>query len=89
MWGLVVLLISKLAGYPTEYSFKESEFDRDTGILKSQRTLAESVEITSTANEIHRDGILNMQHYQMNGMGLDNDNLMMFGNKVSVNYNLE
>lgn len=82
MWGLVVLLVSKLAGYSSEMIWKESDFDKDTGILKSQRTLAESVEITSTANEIHRDGILNMQHYQMNGMGLDNDNLMIFGNKV-------
>lgn len=84
MWGLVVLLVSKLAGYPSDLMWKESDFDKDTGILKSQRTLAESVEITSTANEIHRDGILNMQHYQMNGMSLDNDNLMIFGNKVCV-----
>lgn len=84
MWGLVVLLVSKLAGYPKNYVWQESEFDKDTGILKNQRTLAESVEITSTANEIHRDGILNMQHYQMNGMSLDNDNLMVFGNKVCV-----
>lgn len=86
MWGLVVLLVSKLAGYPTNFGWKETEFDKDTGILKSQRILAESVEITSTANEIHRDGILNMQHYNLNGMSLDNDNLLVFGNKVGITY---
>jgi hypothetical protein len=84
MWGLVVLLVSKLAGYPSDFIWKENEFDKDTGILKSQRILAESVEITSTANEIHRDGILNMQHYNLNGMSLDNDNLLVFGNKVRL-----
>lgn len=67
-----------------EVVWNEDDFDKDTGVLKNQRILAESVEITSTANEIHRDGIMNMQHYQMNGMNLDNDNLMVFGNKVNV-----
>lgn len=84
MWGLVVLLVSKLAGYPTNVAWQESEFDKDTGILKSQRVLAEAVEITSSANEIHRDGILNMQQYQLSGMGLDSDSLLIFGNKVSI-----
>jgi hypothetical protein len=84
IWGLVVLLVSKLAGYPVEGNFTEKDFDKDTGILKCQRTLAESVEITSSANEIHRDGILNMQHYQVNGMSLDGDSQMVFGNKVEL-----
>lgn len=82
MWGLIVLLASKLAGYPKNHTFSEKDFDRDTGILKKQRILSESVEITSSANEIHRDGILNMQHLNMSGMSLDNDNLDVFGNKV-------
>lgn len=83
MWGLVVLLVSKLAGYPAEHVWQESEFDKDTGILKSQRTLAEAVEITSSANEIHRDGILNMQHFQVNGIPTqDSDSILVFGNKV-------
>jgi hypothetical protein len=85
MWGLVVLLVSKLAGYPVEAAWQETEFDKDTGILKSQRTLAEAVEITSSANEIHRDGILNMQPYQVNGVPTqDGDSLLVFGNKVSI-----
>lgn len=83
MWGLVVLLVSKLAGYPTTHLWKETDFDRDTGILKSQRVLAEAVEVTSSANEIHRDGVLNMQHLNMAGMSLDNDDLLIFGNKVN------
>ena len=75
----------KLAGYPAEHVWQESEFDKDTGILKSQRTLAEAVEITSSANEIHRDGILNMQHFQENGMPTqDSDSILVFGNKVSI-----
>lgn len=84
MWGLVVLLVSKMSGYPIDGKFVEADFDRDTGILTCQRTLAESVEITSSANEIHRDGILNMQHYQLNGMSLDGDSQLVFGNKVSM-----
>jgi decaprenyl-diphosphate synthase subunit 2 len=84
MWGLVVLLVSKLAGYPSNVPWQESEFDKDTGILKSQRILAESVEITSSAHEIHRDGVLNMQHYQLNGMSLDSDNVLIFGNKLAI-----
>ncbi|KAG5677320.1 hypothetical protein PVAND_007089 [Polypedilum vanderplanki] len=85
MWGLVVLLVSKMAGYPTDAVWQESEFDKDTGILKSQRTLAEAVEITSSANEIHRDGILNMQHYQVNGLPTqDGDSLLVFGNKIAI-----
>lgn len=65
-WGLIVLLVSKMAGY--QPGTPESEIDDASGLLKNQRTLAEAVETTSSANGIHRDGILNMQHMQYAGL---------------------
>lgn len=65
-WGLVVLLMSKMAGHGP--ATLESEVDAASGILKSQRMLAEAVETTCSANSIHRDGILNMQHLQYAGI---------------------
>ena len=66
-WGLVVLLMSKVSGYGP--ATPESDIDPASGLLKKQRMLAEAVETTCSANEIHRDGVLNMQHLQYAGMG--------------------
>jgi len=84
MWGIVILLVSKLAGYPSTYLWKEEDFDRDTGTLKSQRSLAEYIEFMASGNELHRDGVLNMQHFHKAGMSLDNDNSLIFGNKMGI-----
>jgi geranylgeranyl pyrophosphate synthase len=84
MWGVVVLLVSKLAGYSTTCLWNENEFDEETGILHSQRTLAENVEILATGNEMHNDGVLNMQHMNNAGINLDNDNSSVFGNKMAI-----
>lgn len=58
--------MSKMAGYPQDTP--QSEIDEVSGLLKNQRILAEAVETTSSANGIHRDGILNMQHLQYAGI---------------------
>ena len=84
MWGIVIMLVSKLAGYPSTYLWKEEDFDRDAGTLKSQRSLAEYIELMASGNELHRDGVLNMQHFYKAGMNLDNDNLLIFGNKMGI-----
>jgi hypothetical protein len=82
MWGLMVLLVSKLAGYPATGNWVAADFDDESGILKKQRLLAEAVEITSTGNDIHQNGVLNMQQQKFSATELDNDNLLVFGNKV-------
>lgn len=46
----------------------EADIDAASGLLKNQRMLAEAVETTCSANDIHRDGILNMQHLQYAGI---------------------
>ena len=84
MWFIIILLASKLAGYPTTYLRNEEDFDSDAGILKSQRKLAEYIEFMASGNEFHRDGVLNMQHFHKSGMSLDNDNLLVFGNKMGI-----
>ncbi|XP_070490766.1 all trans-polyprenyl-diphosphate synthase PDSS2-like [Chironomus tepperi] len=84
MWGIVTLLVSKLAGYPITNSWKEDDFDQVTGILKSQRSIADYIELTVTGNEFHRDGVLNMQHLNKAGINLDNDSPLIFGNKIAI-----
>ncbi|KAL7052048.1 hypothetical protein ACKWTF_004737 [Chironomus riparius] len=84
IWGIVILLASKLAGYPSTYLKNEEDFDRDSGILRNQQKLAEYIEFMASGNEFHRDGVLNMQHFHKSGMNLDNDNLLIFGNKMAI-----
>ncbi|KAL7052050.1 hypothetical protein ACKWTF_004739 [Chironomus riparius] len=84
MWGIVTLLVSKLAGYPITNLWKEDDFDRETGILKSQRNLAEYIEFMASGNEFHRDGVLNMHHLNKAGINLDNDSPLIFGNKMAI-----
>jgi len=81
------LLVSKLAGYPTTNLWNEEDFDRETGTLKSQRKLAEYIEFLAFQNELHRDGVLNMQHFNKAGLNLDNDSPLIFGNKVIKTFN--
>lgn len=84
MWGIVTLLVSKLAGYPITNLWNEEDFDQETGILKSQRSLAEYIEFMASGNEFHRDGVLNMHHLNKAGINLDNDSPLIFGNKMAI-----
>lgn len=61
-----MLLVSKMAGHSA--ATKEADIDPASGILKNQKILAEAVETTCTANDIHRDGVLNMQNLQYAGI---------------------
>ena len=65
-WGLVVLLVSKMAGF--NCAIPESELDEASGLLKTQKMLAEIVETTCSGNDVHREGVLNMQNLQYAGI---------------------
>lgn len=81
-WGLIVLLVSKMAGH--EKGILESEQDKSAGVSMSQRTLAEVVEMVRTANMIHSSGVLNLQHLQKSGNDLSFDSDLIFGNKIAL-----
>ncbi|KAG5678915.1 hypothetical protein PVAND_008539 [Polypedilum vanderplanki] len=80
-WGLIVLLVSKAAGHAADVP--EMEQDKSAGVLISQRTLAEVVEMVRTANLIHQ-GVFNLQHLQNAGNNLSSDSDMIFGNKIAL-----
>lgn len=67
-----------------------SQIDPATGVLKSQKILSDSVETSCTANDIHRDGILNMQHFQYSGIGESNQGRLATLAKylIHLNYHL-
>lgn len=76
----MALLVSKLAGYPNKNFWNKNDFDKETGIMKKQKKLAEYVEYLTFQNEIHRDGVLNMQHFNENG--LNSDSPLIYANQV-------
>lgn len=82
-WGLIVLLVSKAAGHAPNVHIPEMEQDKSAGVLISQRTLAEVVEMVRTANLIHQ-GVFNLQHLQNSGNNLSSDSDMIFGNKIAL-----
>lgn len=84
IWSIIILLVSKLASYSTTDQWNKDDFEIDTGILKSQRILADITEFAATAIEFHRDGVLNMQHLVNSGTSLDNDSRLIFGNKMAI-----
>lgn len=55
-WGLIVLLLSKAAGYSD--AVPESEQDTSAGVLHTQRGLAEIAEIIRISFLIHQVGLI-------------------------------
>jgi hypothetical protein len=55
-----------MAGFNS--AIPESELDEASGLLKTQRLLAETIETTCSGNDIHREGVLNMQNLQYAGI---------------------
>lgn len=80
-WGLIVLLISKAAGHAP--NVPEMEQDKSAGVLISQRTHAEVVEMVRTADLIHQ-GVFNLQHLHDSGNNLSSDSDLFFGNKIAL-----
>jgi decaprenyl-diphosphate synthase subunit 2 len=80
-WGLIVLLVSKMAGHASD--IPEMEQDKSAGVLYKQRTLAEVTEMVRTANLIHQ-GVFNLQNLSNAGNNLSSDSDMIFGNKIAL-----
>lgn len=74
-------MVSKAAGHSPEV--RDMEQDKSAGVLISQRTLAEVVEMVRTANLIHQ-GVFNLQNMQNAGNNLSSDSDMIFGNKIAL-----
>jgi len=74
-WGLVVLLMSKVGGL--ESVSPEVERDRSTGILYSQRVLAEVTEMIRTSILIHK-GLINVTPETPDAKD------MIHGNKIAL-----
>lgn len=80
-WGLIVLLISKAAGYaPT---IPEIEQDRTVGVLHSQRALAEVIEMIRISHLVHQ-GLVNLQPLTEAGQDMTLHSDMTFGNKIAL-----
>lgn len=80
-WGLIVLLVSKSAGL--RYQPELMDQDVSSGLLHSQRALAEITEMIRTSQLIHQ-GLVNLQHTDGSGTNLSSDSEIMFGNKIAL-----
>lgn len=78
-WGLIVLLLSKTAGYCS--SISEIEQDHSAGVLHSQRALAEVTEMIRTSHLIHK-GLINIYPGLYPEQQVLDD--MTFGNKIAL-----
>ncbi|XP_034833825.1 all trans-polyprenyl-diphosphate synthase PDSS2-like [Maniola hyperantus] len=73
--GLIVLLVSKAAGFQTQHFTKDLY---DSGVLHSQRALAEIVEMKRTGHLIHKT-MANLQDKEKHG---DKFKDLLYGNKI-------
>lgn len=76
-WGLLILLVSKAAGYPSA----ATQLDQltDGGVLQGQRMMAEIIEMIRTGHLVHK-GLINFsaKEYSENTANLN------FGNKIAL-----
>lgn len=80
-WGLIVLLLSKAAGYAS--TIPEMEQDQSVGILHSQRALAEVTEMIRISHLVHQ-GLVNLQPLTQAGQDMALHGDMTFGNKIAL-----
>lgn len=77
-WGLIVLLVSKAAGHINV----DSSADEDkSGVLRSQRALAEIAEMIRTSHLMH-NGLINI-YPKMFPKSVDHDDIS-YGNKIGL-----
>lgn len=81
-WGLVVLLISKAAGQAATHVDLEKD-PNATGLLQSQRVLAEATEMIRISHLVHQ-GLVNLQPLAEAGQDLALHDDMTFGNKIAL-----
>ncbi|KAK9703866.1 Polyprenyl synthetase [Popillia japonica] len=77
-WGLIVLLVSKAAGYTS--SIQDMEEDKAAGVLHSQRILAEVTEMIKTSHLVHK-GMINLHSSKTT---VDKIGDMLYGNKMAI-----
>lgn len=59
-FGLIVLLLAKAAGRGANFRFDEEELDEKSGVLFTQRALAEITEMIRASHLVHQ-GMVNLQ----------------------------
>lgn len=59
-FGLIVLLLAKAAGRSADLRFDEEELDEKSGVLLTQRALAEITEMIRASHLVHQ-GMVNLQ----------------------------
>lgn len=74
-WGLIVLLVSKAAGHQ---DVESSADEKKSGVLRTQRALAEIAEIIRTSHLMHI-GLMNTEKLQ-----LAREPDIAFGNKIAL-----
>lgn len=77
-WGLIVLLVSKAAGHSDVDGAAEED---NSGVLRSQRALAEIAEMIRTSHLMH-SGLMNIYPSMFPEPAARND--MCFGNKIAL-----
>lgn len=79
-WGLIVLLLSKTAGQSANISPMETI---SSGVLSSQRALAEVTEMIRISHLVHQ-GLINLQPLAQAGQDMSLHGEMTFGNKIAL-----
>lgn len=77
-WGLIVLLVSKAAGH---INVESSADEDESGVLRSQRALAEIAEMIRTSHLMH-NGLINIYPEMFPELASHDD--MSFGNKIGL-----
>lgn len=78
-WGLIVLLISKAAGHSADVVFSAEE--ENSGVLHSQRALAEIAEMIRMSHVLH-NSVMNIHPELISERVVHGD--MCFGNKIAI-----
>lgn len=79
-WGLIVLLVSKAAGHR---DIESSADEKKSGVLRTQRALAEIAEMIRTSHLMH-NGLLNPRGLQFTREPAVAHHDMAFGNKIAL-----
>lgn len=84
-WGLIVLLLSKTAGQSTSATALGlvDDVDASSGVLPSQRALAEVTEMIRISHMVHQ-GLINLQPLAQAGQDMSLHGEMTFGNKIAL-----
>lgn len=80
-FGLIVLLLAKSAGLSPNIKYGQEEIDPNSGVLFTQRALAEITEMIRASHLVHQ-GMVNMQPMSEVGQNFAIHNEVASGNKI-------